>query len=393
MIKTFIILTLQKMKMFNYIYFFIVSIRRFFYRKKKFNFQKNYEIIGKDNYDFFLGYYDINNFSFDEKKILFHQKSKSEKFVFISIYSLLDKKIKNYDVSFAWSWQLGSRLKWISDNEFIFNTIDSEKNLISKSINVKTKKKTIYPFSYFAIDSNSNHAININFKKLEKKRPGYGYSFSQKNINDNENFISIWNIKTKKIKIKFDEKFLNKLLKDKFENFYFNHASWSTNNIDFIIYAIDPNSRRNKLIFFKNFSNPEIINEIDQISHHEWINEKEIFFYGTINKLSGFFKYNLVSNQHKKINFKFSDKDGHPHSSDKNIFIVDTYPNEFQERLLYTFNLKLKKISYLGSAFNNFYLTNEKKCDFHPKISKKNKFVIFDSSHNLKREIVILKHK
>ena len=77
-------------------------------------------------------------------------------------------------------------------------------------------------------------------------------------------------------------------------------------------------------------------------------------------------------------------------SSNGNLFVIDTYPNQFQERFLYTFDLKLNEFKILGSAFNNFYLTKEKKCDFHPKISNDNKIILIDTSHNLKREFIIL---
>ena len=49
-----------------------------------------------------------------------------------------------------------------------------------------------------------------------------------------------------------------------------------------------------------------------------------------------------------------------PHSSDGNLFVIDSYPTKFQERLLYTFDLKLNQSSFIGSAYNNFYLTNGK---------------------------------
>ena len=90
------------------------------------------------------------------------------------------------------------------------------------------------------------------------------------------------------------------------------------------------------------------------ISHHEWINNDEIFFYGIIDKVKSFFTFNLITKKFKKINFEFSNDDGHPHSSDGNLFVIDSYPNKFQERLLYTFDLKLNQSSFIGSAYNNF---------------------------------------
>ena len=96
--------------------------------------------------------------------------------------------------------------------------------------------------------------------------------------------------------------------------------------------------------------------------------------------------YNLKNKKFVKLNFDLSNNDGHPHTSDGNLFVIDTYPNQFQQRYLYTFDLRLNELKVLGNAYNNFYLTNGKKCDFHPKLSKDNKLILIDTSHNLKRE-------
>ena len=114
------------------------------------------------------------------KKILFHQKPHNEKYVNISIYDMEKKFQKKYDISYAWSWQLGCRITWISDKEFIFNTLDDQNYLVSKSINYENNSEKFYPFSFFSISNNCKYAINLNFNKLEKNRPGYGYLFSQK---------------------------------------------------------------------------------------------------------------------------------------------------------------------------------------------------------------------
>lgn len=381
---------LKKIKIFFLFYTILIFVRRKLNNKKRIFFKKKFQVIGKNNADIFLGYYDINNLSFDEKKILFHQKFKNQKYLNISVLYLKNKKIINHDISYAWSWQLGSRSQWISNEEIIFNTTDKNGKLICKSINIYNNKFKCYPFSFFSISKNFKYAINLNFNLLEKRRPGYGYLISQKDINDDENFISIWNIDKSKQEFFFDHKFFNEKLKKFFNEFYFNHASWSPNNSSYIVYAIKKDSRINKLLFFENFKNIKIIDEIKLISHHEWINHNEIFFFGIIKNEKGFFRFNLVNRSYKKINFELSNTDGHPYSCDKNLFIIDTYPNKFQERLLYTYNLEQNKFDLLGSALNNFYLTNEKKCDFHPKISKNNKIILFDSSHNFRREFVIL---
>ncbi len=389
-IKLIIIDFLKSKNLFNLIYSKIIFVKRFILKKKKINFKNNFILVGDKNSDNFLGYYDINNISSDRQKILFHQKNKLSDYVNICVYECNKRGVKIFDSSSAWSWQLGSRLRWLSNKELIFNCIDDNKNLISKSLNIENKLSKNFSYPFFSITKDNRFAATLNFKRLEYCRPGYGYLFSQEKFKDDENFLYIWDLKTNNIVNIYNENYFDINLKNFFKEYYFNHISWSPNNFNFILYAIDKFSRSNKLIFFKNFKTYELIKDIEIISHHEWINDYEILFFGEIGKVKSFFRYNLKSKQFTKLNFDFSDKDGHPNTSNGNLFVIDTYPNQFQERFLYTFDLKLNEFKILGSAFNNFYLTKEKKCDFHPKISNDNKIILIDTSHNLKREFIIL---
>ena len=167
--------------------------------------------------DIFLGYYDINNFSNNQEKILFHQKPKSEKYVNISVYDCKTKNIKILDQSFAWSWQLGSRLKWLTDKEIIFNYVDSNKNLICKSLNIDNRSFKNFSFPFFSISKNNKFAVTLNFKKLESCRPGYGYLYSQQNFKDHENFL-YWDIKTNEILKVYNENFFDNNLKNFLKN-------------------------------------------------------------------------------------------------------------------------------------------------------------------------------
>ena len=319
----------------------------------------------------------------------FIKNQKKKNYVNICIYQCKNKEIEILENTFAWSWQLGSRLKWLSNEIIIFNSLNNNK-LNSVALNIENKKKYFYSFPFFSISRNNKFAISLNFKKLENCRPGYGYLFSQENYDDDENFLYIWDINQNKIIQNYQNNFFSNLLNLYFKEFYLNHISWSPNNESFIVYAIDKYSRDNKIILFKNFNDVKIVKNIEKISHHEWINFNEILFFGTVGGKTSFFTYNLLNNTSYQLKFPFSHLDGHPNSSDGNFFIMDTYPNKFHERYLYSFNLKENHFNFLGSAFSDLNLTKERKCDFHPKVSLSNKKIIFDTSHNLRRDFFIL---
>lgn len=376
-----------------FIYYFIIYLRRFFFLKKKLNLidkKKKYKVIGKKNCDYFLGYYDINNFSDNVKKILFHSKKINEKKINICLFDILSNTVRKLDETIVWSWQLGSRLQWLNDQRVIFNSIDSNKNLCSFLINLKSGEKRQIKYPIFSISKNYKYSLDLNFQRLENCRPGYGYNFLDKEFND-KNFIRLINLNENKLIKIFDQNFFKDKLKNQiFDNYYFNHLSWSPNNENFIVYLICTKSRENKLIYFTDLNNCMIIPHLKNICHHEWIDNDNIFFYGEINNSKNFFTYNLKNFEFKKLNFTNSNLDGHPHTIDGNNFIIDTYVNKFHERKLYTYDLKFGYSKDILTAFSNPRLFGSKKCDLHPKISKKNNMIAFDTSHNNKREFVIL---
>ena len=96
--------------------------------------------------------------------------------------------------------------------------MDDQNYLVSKSINYENNSEK-FTFSFFSISNNCKYAINLNFNKLEKNRPGYGYLFSQKNFNDNDNYIFIWNIESKKIEHLFDQNFFKNYMNKVFDDF------------------------------------------------------------------------------------------------------------------------------------------------------------------------------
>ena len=148
-IKLSIINFLKSINLFNFIYSKIIFIRRFLSKKTKINFRNNFILIEDKNSDNFLGYYDISNFSNDRQKISFHQKTKLSNYVNICVYNRDKRSVDIYDTSAAWSWQLGSRLKWLSDKELIFNCIDDNKNLICRTINIENKSSKNFSYPFF----------------------------------------------------------------------------------------------------------------------------------------------------------------------------------------------------------------------------------------------------
>ncbi len=374
------------------IYKILIFLRRFLNKKKKIklNLISDYEIIGKKKHQTFTGYYDVNFISHDEKSMVYQRKTESNNVnVEIILYDFkTDKKHKILDKTKAWSWQLGSRLQWIDNNTIFYNSVNNKNILEGIILNLKTKQKRKIPYPLFSISKNNKMALILNFKILEQQRKGYGYNYNQKNKNKNE--ILVYDLINNKIIKKYNLKEINSDLSD--DEFYFNHLSWSPNHSSFLVYVVRTQPRKTILYYFKNLYEFQKIDLIMQISHHEWISNTKIIFYGNINDKKQFYIFDFSNMKYKKIKHEYSLLDGHLNSVNKKNFIVDTYPDKYHNRHLYIYNIIEDKIQKLGEFFSCMDFKNDKKCDLHPTYSTKQRYILFDTSHNGYRQVVLVRN-
>lgn len=377
-----------------FFYKILVHSRRIFHKKKKFLLEKknNFFLIGEKDYQTFTGYYDINLISPDEEYVLYHRKKNNKNYVEIILKNINSKdSYEVLDQSKAWSWQMGSRLQWLEDNKVFYNIVNSDDILNGVIFDVRNKKKKIINYPIFSISKDYKKGLILNFKKLEQQRKGYGYNFKQISENENENEILIFDFDKNKIIKKYNLEKINSMLPAK--DYYFNHLSWAPNHHSFIAYVVRTNPRKTILYFFKDFEKIIEIDLIDQISHHEWLNSNEIIFYGEIKGKKNFYTFNLESMKYQEIEHEYSSIDGHLNSKNYKTFIVDTYPDKYHDRHLYTYNINKKKMDKLGNFFSHMDFRNDKKCDLHPKYSKNHKYFLIDTSHNRFRQIMLVENR
>jgi Tol biopolymer transport system component len=83
--------------------------------------------------------------------------------------------------------------------------------------------------------------------------------------------------------------------------------------------------------------------------------------------------------------------DGHPSiSPDRKFVITDSYPDKSRFSSLYLYSIDKDNITKLGSFYQPFEYTGEKRVDLHPKWGK-NKNIYFESSHSGKRALYKMK--
>ena len=393
----------------NYLsYRIITSYRRI--GRNKFNNLCNKEIIHlkDEKHNLISGYYDINLFSKDEKKILFHRILKNNKYDYcieLCIFDLENNNEITIDHTKLFSLQFGSRLSWFNENIISANTLD--KNTLSTTLwnskNNKIKIINIFNKAIYSWSNNSLFGAVINMKRLAKLRSGYGYNinYDLKTKIPEDDGLEIIDQSSKKIIFFFS---LNQICCDEFKDskyedyyHYISHLVWNDDSsIIMFDYVITNFKRRFSKLCFFNLKNNKFwywdLGNTISVSHFTWINSKE-FISSSKKKTEGFNFYTGSYNNDKNINLHLTNGDGHPFKyKNDNKILIDTYPNRFSEQTLYDLNLNDNNTKYIATFFSPINFIGANKCDLHPKLSSSGNFIGVDCCFNGKREIIVIKN-
>jgi hypothetical protein len=379
----------------------LIGLKKIFYIKKI----KIIQHLKKINFDIFFGYYDFSPFNRTESRVIALKVKNNNLKADIVLFDFYKKKnFKKITSTRCWSWQLGSRIKWSSksDNSFYFNTI-YKKNPHTAKYSLDKKKIIFYKNNFYDINYKENIYLSINFFRLNFFREGYGYNYGLDNCNQQapkNDGIFLNNLNSRKSKLiislfniaKFCEQ---ESMKNSFH--YVNHISFSPQDNKFIFFHFwKPLNNLKSMcrVFYSDLKgNISIIKNMEKISHYCWVDKnKIIFFCKPVNKKFGFYEIDIKHNKFNYLDF-VQKEDGHPTlSHDRRFLYIDSYPDRFNYRSLYKYDLLNKKRFFLGKFYTNHnFINNYKKCDLHPRISNNSNLLSIDTCFNKNREMLILK--
>jgi len=369
----------------------------------------------------FFGYYDRSPWDYSQKYILYlsvpliqHHPNMENR----GKIGVLNSKNNNKKIlckTKAWNWQQGSMLKWLkNDNNdplFVYNDYRSEK-YISVIRHVNEGIKNIIPFPIYTIDYKSKKALSLNFERLQILRPGYGYQPRNYSLKDycpsNDGIYSI-NLENNKRNLILSLKELNRDLNLENSYHWVNHLKFnpSATRVAFF-HRYKLNGKRKSRLFTMNPDGSDkycLVNK-GVASHFTWKNDDELLSWAKLPHKGDEFHYYLFEDKTtntKIIGEKDFCQDGHPSFSPSGRWLLtDTYPDAGGWKSLILYDMKKKKRYDLGKfytpvKFNKYYnilgSDNEKetiKSDLHPRWSRDDNKICFDSVHQGKRKMYIM---
>jgi len=388
----------------------IYQILNYFYYKKLNKFKTNYEIlkISVKKEESFFGYYDKTPINKLNNYLIFHSADHSTKNtpqknrpIKVVLFDFIKNEVKVEYPTNAYNWQQGAKLQWITENNFIFNDYDKQKDIyISKIVN-SISGKIIKTIDYPVYDVYNNLALSLNFARLNVLRPDYGYRNRKIEIDfvDNDNdgifFINLINNNSKLIISLQDIIKLHCKDNMKFAKHWFNHIMISPNGDKFMFLHrwLVGNKKYDALIVSGiNGEHKKCLVDEEMVSHCCWYgNDKIISFMRDKQRGDKYYIIDINTGKREILGDRIIDKfgDGHP-SVFNNKLLFDTYPNKARMKELYLFDLEKNDLFKLGEFFESFEYYGETRCDLHPRWSPDGKYLSIDSTHEGIRKLYLL---
>jgi len=361
------------------------------------------KILGEDGH-YFVGYYDIDPVSESGDEVLCHRVStnythQSEPDVGdLGLLSISTGKFSKFAETNALNWQLGSRVRWLTNETVIYNdVVDGQQCSIAYNIK-QNKIEKYYKRPFWALSPNKEIGASLNFARIREKRPGYGYA--GKSPDGHDEVLTLFSIENDDILFQIDlGAILEKVGFTCPPNVdpYLNHVTWSTCSTKFLtlFHFDDPVSLKRSiypvLIDCSDYSVSLFYDE-GIFSHHVWVDDKSLIGFVEQDGKRGFALWTHDQGW-EKMGENMPHLDGHPSlvPGYSDAIVVDSYPDRLGRMSLYTgstqTNVKLNKLATIMSSKN---YTGPLRCDLHPRVSRKNKDIICDMPFKDGRRVLVV---
>lgn len=306
------------------------------------------------------------------------------------------KRIKKLAETRTWNVQQSCMLQWLGpdySSRILYNDFRDGK-YVAVILTLKTGEEQVIDAPVYSVSNCGKFALTLDFSRLYNLRPGYGYH----NIREETENIglpdatAIW-------MINLEENKVFPLLKyTDFANFQpryemkeadsihkVNHIMLSPNGKRFmVLYRWFCGKRKYTRLITCNVDGTDmyVLSDDDMVSHCFWRNDEEILAFEN-KKESGQGYYLMKDKTQEYIHCwpQFSN-DGHPsYSPDGKYVVTDAYPDRAR---IASINIMSGNEcngdnTTIVRVFAPFKYDNDTRCDLHPRWSRDDKKVCFDS--------------
>lgn len=317
------------------------------------------------------------------------------------------RRFEPFDKTFAWCWQQGTMLQWLSSSErtVVYNQLAGSR-FISVIRNLETGKIRSLPMPVYALSPRGDYALSLNFSRLNRERPGYGYEGGPDKTkddfcpaNDGVYHLDLQSGAWKLVLSLQQAAELQRVpsMQDAMQKF--NHIQINpTGTRCAVIHRWRPPTdgkeiRCDRLITMNpDGSVPYLLADYGMFSHYDWVNETQIIAWAET--LEHGRHYYLLDDQSSKkalIGEGVLDCDGHMTlSPNRQWMLTDTYPDKNFMRTLLLWKWPHGPRFDIAKFYSPPELEGPLRCDLHPRWNRSGAKICIDSAHSGTRQMYIL---
>jgi hypothetical protein len=305
----------------------------------------------------------------------------------------------------AWNLQQGTMLHWLPtdpDHYITYNDRQGDR-YVAVLLDVHTGRKRILPRPISALSHNGGMALSLNYARLRSRRPVVGYAGLPDRFADQphpaEDGIFRLDVETGEAEMAVSYQAAYRFLGCPHEmhahNMWFNHTVFSPDDSRFCFLSrwnqkVGTIAQTVMLSADVDGSELRVVME-EGASHFDWRTPDELWVWARAEEGAHYYAVNERTGKREIVGRETLTRNGHcSFSRDGQWLLTDTGPDENHDQTLLLWNVVEERRVDLGKFAAPLPFRGEIRCDLHPRWSRDERHICFDSIHEGTRQVYVM---
>ena len=359
----------------------------------------------------FFGYYGICPWDATGRYVLclesdFHERPPgADDIAVVGLLELATGKFESLSETRAWNLQQGSMLHWLptAPNRLItYNDRQGDRH-VAVVLEIQTGKKRVLPRPISGLSRDGRKAVSLNYARLKSLRPVVGYAglpdfFADQNHPANDG-IYLMDTETgeSEVLVSYEEarEFLSDYPEAQTHKLWFNHTVINRDDTR-VAFVVRWNERvgeiKHTMLVSASLEGGDLRLLTDlHASHFDWQSARSIIGWVRMAEGDHWYRIDDATGDYALVRPDVLTQNGHnSFTTDGEWMLTDTGPDENNLQSLMLWNMAEERLVNLGQFLSPPPFRGEIRCDMHPRWSRDETQVCFDSIHEGTRQVYVM---
>ena len=307
----------------------------------------------------------------------------------------------------AFNWQQGAMMHWLpgSEDTIIYNDREGDR-FVAVLLNVRTGDRCVLPRATSDVGLGGKLALCLNFARIAETRPGYGYAGLADPFADQAHpradGVQVMDLASgaRRLAVSMQDvyEYLGRPPGMNGAKMWFNHTLLNPSETRFaflVRWRQEAETGWRTLMFTAapDGTDLKLLLGDGMVSHYDWRNDREILAWTRIgDRGDAFYLIDEPTGEATVVGAGLLTQDGHcSYSHNGKWILTDTYPDrETFERRLLIYVPDDGRLVEVGRYASPPPYVGEIRCDLHPRWSRDDRQICFDSVHEGQRQVYVI---